>query len=256
VIQARAWVGNIVDSSFTTYIEFCQVLPDESLARLAIAEVKATWVRLVDYGVPSPMPFPDYLQEYLDRFATEKPATLDLKQPDSLPLPPLSASLTEVSLGHLLQQASSQERYGQLIYSEVFQTTLEESNLVGNVYYGNYFIWQGRILDLFLYSIAPEYLRVSNPCGEMVCLYSRMDYLKEAMPFDKIRVLLYVSSVFECGAKFNFEFFREQPDGTREKLHVGQQEVAWVERRGNGTPVSAPLPPILRQKLLRTFSKE
>ncbi len=256
VIQARAWVGNIVDSSFTTYIEFCQVLPDESLSRLAIAEVKATWVRLVSYGVPSPMPFPDYLQEYLDRFATKKPATLDLKQPDSLPLPPLPASLKEINLGHLLQQASSQERYGQLIYSEVFQTTLEESNLVGNVYYGNYFIWQGRILDLFLYSIAPEYLRVSNPCGEMVCLYSRMDYLKEAMPFDKIRVDLYVSSVFESGAKFNFEFFREQPDGKREKLHIGQQEVAWVERRGNGTPVSASLPPILRQKLLKTFSKE
>ncbi len=256
VIQARAWVGSIIDSSFTTYIEFCQVLPDESLTRLAIAEVKATWVRLVDYGVPSPMPFPDYLQEYLDQFATEQPATIDLQQPDSLPLPPLPASLRGVSLGHLLQQSSSQERYGQLIYSEVFQTTLEESNLVGNVYYGNYFIWQGRILDLFLYSIAPEYLRVSNPCGEMVCLYSRMDYLKEAMPFDKICVLLYVSSVFECGATFNFEFFREQPDGTREKLHVGQQEVAWVERQVNGTPVSAPLPPILRQKLLRTFSKE
>ncbi len=256
VIQARAWLGNIIDSSFTTYIEFCQVLPDESLSRLAIAEVKATWVRLVDYGVPSPMPFPDYLQEYLDRFATEQPAILDLKQPDSLSLPPLPASLTEVSLGHLLQQASSQERYGQLIYSEVFQTTLEESNLVGNVYYGNYFIWQGRILDLFLYSIAPEYLRVSNPRGEMVCLYSRMDYLKEAMPFDKIRVLLYVSSVFECGAKFNFEFFREQPDGNREKLHVGQQEVAWVERLKNGTPVPTFLPPILRQKLLKSFSKE
>ncbi len=255
VIQARAWVGNIVDSSFTTYIEFCQVLPDESLSRLAIAEVKATWVRLVSYGVPSPMTFPDYLQEYLDRFATKKPATLDLKQPDSLPLPPLPASLKEINLGHLLQQASSQERYGQLIYSEVFQTTLEESNLVGNVYYGNYFIWQGRILDLFLYSIAPEYLRVSNPRGEMICLYSRMDYLKEAMPFDKIRVDLYVSSVFESGAKFNFEFFREQPDGKREKLHIGQQEVAWVKRLENGTPVSTSLPPILRQKLLKSFSK-
>ena len=134
--------------------------------------------------------------------------------------------------------------------SEVFQTTLEESNLVGNVYYGNYFIWQGRILDLFLYSVAPEYLRISNPCGEMVCLYTRMDYLREAMPFDRVRTLLYVRSVSECGASFNFEFFREQPDGTLEKLHVGQQDVAWVERQEDGTAVAAPWPEAVKQSLV------
>jgi enediyne polyketide synthase len=139
-----------------------------------------------------------------------------------------------------------------LLRSEIFQTTLEESNLVGNVYYGNYFIWKGRILDLFLYSIAPEYLRVSSARGEMLCLYSRMDYLREAMPFDRIHTLLYVQSVTECGATFKFEFFREQPDGSREKLHVGHQEVAWVERLPDGTPVAVPLPKSILQSLLET----
>jgi acyl-CoA thioesterase FadM len=251
VIQARAWVGNIVGSSFETYIEFCKVLPDNSLERLAIAEVKATWVRLVSYGVPAPMPFPPYLQDYLDRFAADKPASLDLKHPETLPLAPLPASLASLKPGAVIDDIPQQEsRYGRLLRSEVFQTTLEESNLVGNVYYGNYFIWQGRILDLFLYSVAPEYLRISNPCGEMVCLYTRMDYLREAMPFDRIRTLLYVRSVSECGASFNFEFFREQPDGTLEKLHVGQQDVAWVERRKDGTAVAAPWPEAVKQSLV------
>ncbi|MCL2930219.1 MAG: hypothetical protein O4861_08000 [Trichodesmium sp. St16_bin4-tuft] len=50
----------------------------------------------------------------------------------------------------------------------------------------DFIIWQGRILDLFLYSIDRQYLPVSNPCGEMVCLYTRMDYLREEMPFDRI----------------------------------------------------------------------
>jgi len=251
VIQARAWVGNIVGSSFETYIEFCKVLPDNSLERLAIAEVKATWVRLVSYGVPAPMPFPPYLQDYLARFAADKPASLDLKHPETLPLAPLPASLASLKPGAVIDDIPQQEsRYGRLLRSEVFQTTLEESNLVGNVYYGNYFIWQGRILDLFLYSVAPEYLRISNPCGEMVCLYTRMDYLREAMPFDRIRTLLYVRSVSECGASFNFEFFREQPDGTLEKLHVGQQDVAWVERRKDGTAVVAPWPEAVKQSLV------
>jgi len=222
IIQARAWVGNVVGSSFDTYIEFCKVLPDNGLERLAITEVKATWVRLVSDGVPSPMPFPTYLQDYLERFAAKQPAALNLKQPSVLPLPPLPASLSQLDSGSIVYQTPVESnRYGRFLRSEVFQTTLEESNLVGNVYYGNYFIWQGRILDLFLYSVAPEYLRVSNPCGEMVCLYSRMDYLREAMPFDKIRAHLYVQSVSECGALFNFEFFREVGNnGSNRKIKV------------------------------------
>ncbi|NEQ80928.1 MAG: SDR family NAD(P)-dependent oxidoreductase, partial [Moorea sp. SIO2I5] len=257
IVQARAWVGNVVGSSFDTYIEFCKVLPDDSLERIAIAEVKATWVRLVSYGVPSPMPFPEYLQTYLERFAAQTPATLDLKRPETLPLPPLPASLAQLDTGATVYQTSmEQSRYGKLLYSQVFQTTLEESNLVGNVYYGNYFIWQGRTLDLFLYSVAPEYLRVSNPCGEMVCLYTRMDYLREAMPFDQIRTVLYVQSVSECGAVFNFEFFREQPDGTSEKLHVGQQEVAWIIRKEDGTAVATPWPSKVMQVLTGMFSPE
>ncbi|MFB2892460.1 SDR family NAD(P)-dependent oxidoreductase [Aerosakkonemataceae cyanobacterium BLCC-F50] len=250
-IRARAWVGNVVGSSFDTYIEFCKVLPDDTLERLAIAQVKATWVHLVSYGVPSPMPFPNYLEEYIERFAAKQPATIDLKKLATLPLPPLPASLAQLDSGRIVYQTPiDSNRYGKLLRSEVFQTTLEESNLIGNVYYGNYFIWQGRTLDLFLYSVAPQYLRVSNPPGEMICLYTRMDYLREAMPFDKIRVLLYVQSVSECGAVFNFEFFREQPDSSIEKLHVGQQEVVWVTRLDDGSPVSAAWPPEVIQALV------
>jgi enediyne polyketide synthase len=248
-IQGRVWVGDVVNSSFDTYLEFCKVLPDHSLARIAIAKVKATWVGLVGYGVPSPMPFPAYLQQYLAKFAPQKPASLDLRKPATLPLPPLPASLVDLDGGAEVKCVPAQSRYGRLLREEVFQTTLEESNLVGNVYYANYFIWQGRILDLFLYSIAPQYLRVSHPRGEIVCLYTRMDYLREAMPFDRIRTLLYLASVSERGAIYKFEFFREYPDGKKEKLHVGEQEVLWVMRDADGTPHSASWPPEILQAL-------
>ena len=254
VIQGRVWVGNVVNSSFDTYLEFCKVLPDESLERIAIAEVKATWVRLIGYGVPSPMPFSDYLKKYLDLFAAREPASIDLRKLDTLPLPPLPTSLSNLDPGKLICRADVQSRYGRLLRQEVFQTTLEESNVVGNVYYANYFIWQGRTLDLFLYSIAPQYLRVSNPCGEMVCLYTRMDYLREAMPFDRILTLLYVASVSERGAVFKFEFFRDYTDGRKEKLHVGEQEVLWVMRDAKGIPSSAPWPPEILQVLTQEQS--
>ena len=249
LVQARVWAGDVIGSSFDIYLEFCKVLPDNSLERLAIAKVKATWVRLVSYGIPSPMTFPSYLQEFLDKMSAKKPASLDMRQPDTLPLPSLPASLSQLDSGSVVYQSPPPNRYGRLLREEVFQTTLEESNLVGNVYYGNYFIWQGRILDSFLYSLAPKYLRVSKPGGEMVCLYTQMDYLRDAMPFDRIRTLLYVYSVSECGAVFKFEFFREHSDGRKEKLQVGEQEVIWVIRKPDGTPVAASWPQEVMQAL-------
>ena len=242
-IQARCWLGNVINSSFDTYIEFCKVLPDQSLERVALAEVKATWVRLVSYGVPTPQPFPEYLQSYLDHFAAKEPARIDLYRAPTASLPSLPESLQSLDPGSVIYEVSPQvHHYGDLLKSETFQTTLEESNFVGNVYYGNYFTWQGRMLDLFLYSVAPEYLRVSTPKGEMIPVYAHMDYLREAMPFDKIRVYLYVQSVTECGASFTFEFYREFADGTQEKLQVGRQEVVWARRNPEGLAVAQAWP--------------
>ena len=70
-IQARCWLGNLVNSSFSTYMEFCKVLADETLERVAIAEVNATWVRLLSYGIPSPEKMPDYLQDYMNQFTAK-----------------------------------------------------------------------------------------------------------------------------------------------------------------------------------------
>lgn len=232
------------------------MLPNNSLERLAIAQVKATWVHKGSNGTASSQLFPKYFQEYLQQFGAKQPATLNLKQSTIATLPTLPASLSNLNSGTTVYHASSDDnRQGRLIKSELFQTTLEESNLVGNIYYSNYFIWQGRILDLFLYSVAPEYLMISQSEGEMICLYSQMNYLREAMPFDKIRVLLYVESVSECGATFNLEFFREQKDGTTEKLHVGQQEVLWIKHLADGTPIATPWPQSLLNALVETSAK-
>ncbi|NES64386.1 MAG: SDR family NAD(P)-dependent oxidoreductase [Okeania sp. SIO2D1] len=255
-IQAKVWLGKVVGSTFDAYIEFCKVLPDESLERIALADVKSTWVHLESYGVPAQVPLPPYFQKFLDQFISKEPVSLDLRNPQTLSLPALPAPLANIEIGTMVYQSPSENRYGNLLYSETYQTTLEESNLVGNVYYGNYFIWQGRTLDLFLYSVAPEYLRTSNPQGELICLYTRMDFLQEAMPFDKILVLLYVKSVSECGAVFNFEFFRQESDGKRKKLHIGQQEAMWACRYQDGNLVPTPWPKVILAALIDTVDRQ
>ncbi|NEO56352.1 MAG: SDR family NAD(P)-dependent oxidoreductase [Okeania sp. SIO3B5] len=254
-IQARVWLGEVVESTFDAYIEFCKVLPDESLERIALADVKSTWVHLESYGVPAQVPLPPYFQKFLDKFTSKEPVSLDLRKPETFSLPPLPTPLAKIDTGAMLYESPPKNRYGNLLYLETYQTTLEESNLVGNVYYGNYFIWQGRTLDLFLYSVAPEYLRVSNPKGELICLYTRMDFLEEAMPFDKILVLLYIKSVSECGAVFNFEFFRQESDGKRKKLHIGQQEAMWACRDQDGNLVPTPWPKVILAALTNTINR-
>lgn len=234
VIEARAWVGEVVGSSFDTHLEFSKVRPDQSVEPLAWGKVRATWVQLVRYGVPSPRPFPDYVQQYLDLFAPEREGPNDP--------PPVSTHLTNIRRGEVVYRKPPGIGPGKNVWSETFPTTLEEANLVGNVYYGNYFIWQGRVRDMFLHSCVPEMLRTSKSSHELVCLGTRMDYLREAMPFDRIYAVMSVDSVYRCGATLNFEFFRTYPDGKKEKLSVGRQEVAWVERGADGLPQSAPWP--------------
>jgi enediyne polyketide synthase len=119
----------------------------------------------------------------------------------------------------------------------------------------NYIAWQSRVKEFFLFSVIPDYLRGTGENGEMVALRSRVDHLREAMPFDTIVVVLYLRSIRTCGAMFDFEYFRVAPDGSRLKLAVGYQEAAWMKRQ-NGQAVAAPLPDELRKSLLTERAQE
>ncbi|MGH7171613.1 MAG: hypothetical protein ACRELG_15160, partial [Gemmataceae bacterium] len=102
----------------------------------------------------------------------------------------------------------------------------------------------------------PEYFRGIGSEGEMVCLRSRMDYLREAMPFDRIQVVMSIRSIRTCGAVLGFEYYRLEPDGRRQKLSVGTHEVAWVRRDADGVPHSAAFPAVLRDALQATPKEE
>ena len=51
-----------------------------------------------------------------------------------------------------------------------------------------------------------------------------------------------------------FEYYRVAPDGSRQKLSVGIQEVAWVRRDGDGLPIAEPWPAEVRSALLNEAS--
>ena len=248
-IHSRCWMGNTQDSTFTGYFDFCKLEPDQSLTRIAISEVTSTYVEMQKYGVPKPAPFPDYLDAYLKCYSSIVPAAVNLRDRGIPGIASRHQPLENLDLGSVIaefEELQHGERH--LLGDQVFQTTLEESNLVGNIYFSNYFIWQNRLLDIFLFEAAPELLRVSRSHSELLTTFTRMLFLREAMPFDRVRVKLYPKCVYECGADFLFEFFIEE--GTRlHKIQTGDQQLAWVSR-ADAQPIPQPWPKKILDRLL------
>ena len=248
VIQMRFWTDHPHGSEVEFFCDFWKMHADGRKERVALGEQKATWVRLVGHGQVVPEPLPDYLTAFIE--------SMGPRDSNARTLPALPESLKGLDLGPVLEEVPCGPSGGRLLHTETMQTTLEESNLVGNVYFANYFTWQGKVRDLFLHSIAPQYFRGIGSDGEMVCLRSRMDYLREAMPFDRIQVVMTVRSIRTCGAVLGFEYYRLEPEGRRQKLSVGTHEVAWVRRDTNGDPQPAAFPAVVRDALQATPQEE
>ncbi len=246
VVLMRFWGTRPKGSEFHYCCDFWKI-SGEKRERVAFSEQKATWVRLTGHGQVSVEPLPRDLKRFLE--------DLGQKTEGHGGLPEIDEPWSHLDLGSTLFEATSMPGASRPLYTYTVQTTLEDANQVGNVYFANYIAWQDRVRELFLFSVIPDYLRGTGENGEMVTLRNRVDHLREAMPFDTIAVVLYLRSVRTCGATFDFEYFRVAPDGGRLKLAVGYQEVAWIKRQ-NGQAVATPLPDELRGSLFTERAQE
>jgi NAD(P)-dependent dehydrogenase (short-subunit alcohol dehydrogenase family)/acyl-CoA thioesterase FadM len=234
VVQMRFWTDAPGQCEVAFYCDFWKLADGAPPVRLAFAAQKATWVRLLGHGQVAPEPLPGYLAAFIASMGPRP----EFVRPERA-MPEALADLRE-RLG--LSQAAPSPASDREVARETVQTSLEESNLVGNVYFANYFAWQNRVRDLYLRRAAPRRFHGIGTDGELICLHSRVDYLREAMPFDRIEVRLAPRSVAACGTVLDFEYYRVGPGGERQKLSVGSQEAAWVRRRADGTPEPEPWP--------------
>ncbi|NNE19650.1 MAG: hypothetical protein HKN10_14345, partial [Myxococcales bacterium] len=116
---------------------------------------------------------------------------------------------------------------GLLLADEVFDTSFEDGNVVGNIYFATYGAWQGRVRDRFFYELSPEDFR-GRPDSELICTNFRMTQLREAMPFDRVRVEMRLVALYERAADLSFQYFRVAPDGSETKLAVGEHRAVWA----------------------------
>ena len=128
------------------------------------------------------------------------------------------------------------------LFSQLTETSLEDANIVGNIYFANYYAWQGRVRDRYFYDLIPEYFQGTGDKGELICLNCRVDHLREAMPFDRIEVRMALKALKKCHATLYFEYFKADPNGRPLKLATGKQEVVWVRRDALKNAVPHPFP--------------
>ncbi|MDD5276970.1 MAG: SDR family NAD(P)-dependent oxidoreductase [Methylovulum sp.] len=230
----------VVDVKGSTISLRCDIFRlDEYDNKQLVAEVtqETTWVRIIGHGQVSPAPIPDYFLNFLRKFQFDK---------DNAHIKPLDLNPPPTDF---VYTSSGEIKNGLVLNSEIFYTSLEDSNLVGNVYYANYFSWQSRVMNSYLYSVAPELVKIGHHAGEPLCIKSRLDYLRDAMPFDRVLVEMALKKLWDEGLLLSFSYYRVLSDDSTQKLAVGEQEIVWSKQNERGEISTMTLPKILMSSL-------
>ncbi|HTZ17152.1 MAG TPA: hypothetical protein VMB78_01800, partial [Dissulfurispiraceae bacterium] len=226
-IDAHVWVEKIFgyeDSSLILHFDWGKVMPDGTTKPIASSRHQTSWIKVIGHGIVEPVPCPQYFKDFLkdNRLIPSgnyDAATLEL---------PDNAALSNDQLGNILQQYNVLEPTDRVLADIFIDTTREHSNLAQNVYFSNYFSWQGQLRDKYLHSLSAEVYGKMDRRGRFACINSEVTHLREAMPFDSIYISVKLKTLYECGLDLYFEYFKMIPDGGKIKLAYGSHTLAWI----------------------------
>ncbi len=125
---------------------------------------------------------------------------------------------------------------------------LEETNLVGNVYFVNHIRWQGRCREMFLKDHAPGVMQRLFEDLSLVTVSCGCNYLAEATALDEISIRLYLGDLAQNRISLRFEYWRINR-GPEELVAEGTQTIACMRRVGTALEVEE-VPVELRRALM------
>ena len=108
---------------------------------------------------------------------------------------------------------------------------LEETNLVGNVYFVNHIRWQGRCREMFLKDHAPGVMRRLFEDLSLATVSCSCNYLAEVTALNEISIRLFLENLTQNRIILRFEYWRvdQRPE---ELIAEGTQEIACMRRVG------------------------
>lgn len=134
-------------------------------------------------------------------------------------------------------------------YEYTFIATFEETNVVGNVYFANYVLWQGKCREMFLYEYCPEIVEEISNGLYLITLDLSAQYISQLHAFDKVVMQMSLEAQGESRLLMNFDYFHDKGD-TRILVCKGHQATAAMRMR-NGQLVPARFP----ESMLEVFAE-
>jgi len=120
------------------------------------------------------------------------------------------------------------------------QVTLEETNLLGNVYFAHYLRWQGQCRERFLAERAPGVFAALGPELTLVTVSCGCDYYAELLVLDIVELRMSLLGSPANQVHMSFDYYRLGA-GTAELVARGRQVVACARRDGRSMrPVDIP----------------
>jgi enediyne core biosynthesis thioesterase len=135
-------------------------------------------------------------------------------------------------------------------YEYRHRVSLEETNVIGNVYYTHYIRWQGRCREMFLRENAPELTRQLGDDFIIATTRVSCSYYQELSAFDEVLIRMKLGSMTPSRLTMTFHYFRVLSSGEEIPVADGEQEVVCLRRVGNRREL-IPLPETLRTAVER-----
>jgi enediyne core biosynthesis thioesterase len=121
-----------------------------------------------------------------------------------------------------------------------FLTTFADTNVVGNVYFANYVVWQGKCRELFLAEYCREVLADINGGLALVTLDLSCRYIEQLRALEKVVMRMNVEELSESRMLMSFQYYRQE-GAQFTSVCQSHQSVASM-REIEGTFVTVPFP--------------
>ena len=249
IVDARVWIDKMFgyeDSSLMLHFQWGKLMPDGMIMPVAFSRHQVSWIKVIGHGIVEPVSCPQYFKDFLrDNGLLPKENGKSLTDG----LSNVRRNYNE-SLGNIIYEGNVLDASTEFLEESFFDTTMEHSNLAQNVYFSNYFMWQGHLRDKYLFSLSPELYRKMDRHGRFACINSEVEHLREAMPFDRIAVTMKLKFVYERGIDLYFEYFKIDSSQENIKLAYGRHTLAWVDVDNSDNYITQKLPDVYLKLIL------
>ncbi len=138
-------------------------------------------------------------------------------------------------------------KYDRRTKTLLFERTayLTDTNMFGNVYFAQYFDFQGEAREeFFKYVMGEDYSEFVGQGHGLITVEACIKYCKEIFVYDEIIIAVQLSKLKKMKAELTFTFFMKKDNSLIAK---GHQQIAFSSPEGKAVPV----PEIVRKNVER-----